>query len=107
MEYLYWLTICVWAPLIILWARNWSYLSQYKKTVFYCIGWALLFSVPWDFWAIQTKIWIFPTDTNVGVWIGGLPLEEYFFIVFVTMLISTSTLLFKKRFERLLSIEQR
>jgi len=52
------------------------------------------------FWAIQTKIWIFHPDTNVGVWIGGLPLEEYFFIVFVTILISTVTLLFKHRIER-------
>lgn len=100
MEYLYWLTIFVWTPLIVLWARNWAYLFLYKKTILYCIGWALLFSVPWDLWAILTKIWIFHPDTNVGVWIGGLPLEEYFFIVFVTMLVSTTALLFKRRLER-------
>ena len=99
MAYIYWLTIFVWIPLIFLWIQNWGYLIHYKKTVLYCALWALIFSVPWDFWAIQTRIWIFPPDTNVGFWIGGIPLEEYFFIIFVTMLVSTVTLLFKRRLE--------
>ena len=100
MAYIYWLTIFVWVPIILLWIRNWEYLIRYKRTVLYCVLWALIFSVPWDFWAIQTRIWIFPSDTNVGFWIGSIPLEEYFFIIFVTMLISTVSLLFKRRLER-------
>jgi len=99
MAYILWLSIFVWLPLIILWALNWNYLSQYKKTFLYCAGWALLFSIPWDIWAIQTRIWIFPPETNIGIWIGGLPMEEYFYIIFVTVLISTITLLIKKRVE--------
>ncbi len=97
MAYIYWLSIFVWLPLLILWAINWKYLARYKKTFLYCIGWALLFSIPWDIWAVQKQIWIFPHNTNIGVWIGGLPMEEYLFIIFVTMLISTTVLLLKKR----------
>jgi lycopene cyclase domain-containing protein len=97
MTYIYWLSIFVWFPLIILWAANWKYLWQYKNTFLYCIIWALIFSIPWDIWAVRTKIWIFPEDTNIGAWIGGLPLEEYLFMIFVTMLISTITLLLRRR----------
>ena len=100
MVYIYWLTIFVWLPLIILWALNWKYLSQYKKTFLYCVIWALIFSIPWDIWAIRTDIWRFPADTNIGVLIGGLPLEEYFFMIFVTMLVSTVVLLLRKFFAK-------
>ena len=98
MSYIYWLTIFVWLPTIVLWAINWKYLSQYKKTFLYCIIWALIFSIPWDIWAVKAQIWNFPQDTNIGLWIGGLPIEEYFFMVFVTVLISTVVLLLRKRF---------
>lgn len=96
MTYIYWLTIFVWLPIIVLWAINWKYLSQYKKTFLYCIIWALIFSIPWDIWAVRVDIWHFPADTNIGILIGGLPVEEYFFMIFVTMLVSTITLLLKK-----------
>ena len=98
MAYIYWLSIFVWLPLLILWVVNWKYLSRYKKTFLYCIEWALLFSIPWDIWAVKVQIWLFPQDTNIGLWIGGLPLEEYFFIIFVTMLISTIVLLLRRKF---------
>ena len=103
MTYIYWLSIFVWLPLLLMWAFNLRYLLSYKKTFLLCIFWSLVFSVPWDYWAIRTQIWIFPADTNLGIWIGGLPLEEYFFIVFVTLLASTITLLLKRRFERRLT----
>lgn len=100
MAYIYWLSIFVWLPLIILWVINWKYLAQYKKSFLYCIIWALIFSVPWDIWAVQTKIWLFPQDTNIGFLIGDLPFEEYLFMIFVTMLISTTALLIRKRVEK-------
>ena len=100
MNYLVWLFLFVWSPLILMWVLNWRYLLQYKHTVLCCIGWALLFSIPWDVWAVRTQIWLFPSDTNVGFWIAGLPLEEYLFMIFVTMMISTVTLLLKRRLER-------
>jgi len=99
MEYIFWLAIFVWLPIIILWAMNWEYLLKYKRTFLYCIIWAFIFSIPWDIWAVRADIWHFPSDTNIGVLIGGLPLEEYFFMAFVTILISTVVLLLKKYFE--------
>ncbi len=97
MTYIYWLSIFVWLPIVVLWVTNWKYLSKYRKTFLYCIIWALVFSIPWDIWAVKAQIWNFPQDTNVGIWVSGLPLEEYLFMIFVTVLISTVAMLLRKR----------
>ncbi len=100
MAYLYWLAVFVWLPLLALWILNWEYLWRYKRTLLYCVGWALVFSIPWDLWAVHTQIWLFPKDTNLGIWIAGLPVEEYLYMIFVTLLISTLVLVLKKQFEK-------
>ena len=97
LEYLAWLLIFVWIPTLLLWITNFDILHRYKKTLSFCIFWALIFSVPWDYWAIKTEIWVFPQDTNLGIWFSGLPLEEYLFISFVTLEVSTLTLVLKHR----------
>ena len=74
---------------------------QYKRVFIYCIIWSLVFSIPWDIWAVRTQIWHFPSDTNIGLWIGGLPLEEYFFMIFVTLLVSTVVLLIRKSIKKI------
>jgi lycopene cyclase domain-containing protein len=97
MTYLAWLTLFVWVPQIVLLVTNFELLWGYRRTLSWCVFWALVFSIPWDWWAIRTKVWVFPSDTNLGVWIGGLPLEEYLFIIFVTLLVSSLTLVLKGR----------
>lgn len=96
-EYLIWLSIFVWIPTLLLWTTNFNILRRYKKTLILCIFAALVFSIPWDYWATGTKIWIFPKETNLGILFGGLPLEEYLFIIFVTLEISTITLIVKNK----------
>ncbi len=98
MGYIYWLLIFVWLPLVILWLFNWKYLLQYKKIFLYCTIWALIFSVPWDIWATQSQIWKFPAGSHIGLTIGSLPIEEYLFIIFVTIFISTLVLVLRKHF---------
>jgi len=95
--YLKWLTIFLWLPLLILWATNLRTLWQYKRTISFCVFWALVIVFPWEYWAVHTQIWIFPPETNLGILLGGIPLEEYLFIVFATILVCTITLLFRER----------
>lgn len=98
MAYIAWLTIFVWLPTVLLWLIHFKTLKKYKKTFSFCIFWALVFSIPWDLWATKTNTWNFPEGYNLGIWIGGLPLEEYLFIIFVTFLVSTLTLVLKEKF---------
>ena len=101
--YLKWLLIFVWLPTLLLWVTNFDILRRYKRTLLSCVFCALVFSIPWDYWGIKTKIWIFPQDTNLGIWFGGLPLEEYLFIIFVTFEISTLTLVLKRKAKNLIT----
>lgn len=99
MAYLFWLAIFVWLPLAVLWATHWSYLSRYWRTFLYCALAALIFSIPWDLWAVEMQIWFFPAATHLGPTLLGLPMEEYLFMVFVTLLVATFALVARKRIE--------
>jgi 15-cis-phytoene synthase/lycopene beta-cyclase len=76
-------------------AIDYKYLLHYKKTLVYCVLSALIFSLPWDYWAIKTNVWFFPAEKIVGVWMFGVPLEEYLFIIFATLEICILTLFLK------------
>jgi len=61
---------------------------------------ALLTTTPWDNYAVYRKIWDFdwarttPVVANVGGVEWKLPLEEYGFFIFETVLVGLLTLLF-------------
>ena len=56
----------------------------------------LVIGVPWDMIsACYFHTWFWNEDTLMGVWIGGLPLEEYLFMVLVPMMLVGGALLFK------------
>ena len=102
LTYMKWLILLVCLPLLILWLTNFKFLSKYKRTLGLCVFSGLLIGIPWDFLAIRARIWEFPQENIVGIWIGGLPLEEYLFLIFVTMLISAITLILKHRLPNLI-----
>lgn len=51
--------------------------------MFFVIG------VAWDTFSVKNKMWIFPGNGLVGIWIGVLPLEEYLFSLVVPFWILT------------------
>ncbi len=72
-------------------------LGRYRGTMLLCILGGLAIAVPWDAWAIGAHLWGFPRENIVGLWIAGIPLEEYCFIVLMTTLVTMITLIFKHR----------
>ena len=97
--YIAWLTAFVWIPTLALWAKNFETLRRYRKTLIYCVLASLLIAIPWDYWATKAGAWEFPPNTNLGIWFGGIPLEEYLFITFVTLEVSVLTLVLKNKFK--------
>ena len=95
--YLQWLAVFLGLPLAILWATHFRLLWSQRQAIRASAFWALIFSVPWDLWATRMRVWTFPADTHLGDGIGGLPLEEYFFIVGATMFVSSFTLVLGAR----------
>jgi len=50
--------------------------------------------VVWDYLAVHyLKLWSFNPDTLLGVWLLGLPLEEWLFCLLVSMAVSTLALI--------------
>lgn len=96
-EYLIWLLIFVILPLIILWIWKFRDLAKYKKVFFLAPVGSLIFSIPWDIIAVRENIWYFREPHILGIWLFGLSIEEYLFIIFVTLLFSSITVLLWKR----------
>ena len=92
LSYLLWLLVFVVIPIIIIWVFKWKLLLKYKKVfVFSSVG-AFIVAIPWDVIAVDEKVWYFTKPHIMGIWIGGLPLEEYLFIFLQTFLFTTITL---------------
>ena len=101
--YLQWLAVFFFLPLAVLWATHFRLLWSQRKAIRACAVWALIFSVPWDWWATRMRVWTFPSDTHLGFSIGGLPLEEYVFIVGGATFVSSFTLVLGARARRWLT----
>ncbi len=98
LAYLIWLAVFVWLPLFVLWAKNIELVRKHTKTLAVCVMGSLMVAVPWDSWATARGMWLFPNNNVIGVYIINLPIEEYLFIIFVTLLSSTATLVLRERF---------
>lgn len=85
----------MWVPTSILFSLNYKLFLHYKKTLTYSIIGALIFAIPWDIYAVKTGIWYFPEGGNVGLWMLGLPLEEYLFITTSTFMFACITIFLK------------
>ena len=92
-EYLLVLLIFCILPVLILFFLNWKTLFKHRKVLILSIIGGVLFGMPWDYISTKNKIWIFSTERIVNVWILGLPIEEWLFFIFVTLLFTTTTIL--------------
>jgi len=54
---------------------------------------AIPFAYPWDIIAIRERIWYFERPYVLGIEWLGLPIEEWVFIIFVTLLFGSVTAL--------------
>ena len=93
--YLLWLTLFVCIPLLILWFFQFKLLIKYWKTLFYSVCGTWIISIPWDFYAVTNHIWYFPSRGISGIYFGVLPIEEYLFMAFVTLLLASITIVIK------------
>lgn len=97
-SYLLWLFIFTIVPLGVLWFLFWDTLHQYSGVIAVAPIGALIFSIPWDGISIHEGVWYFQTPYIVGLSWGGLPLEQYLFYIFATLLFATVSALIWKRY---------
>jgi len=96
--YINWHIFFVIIPTILLWLFQGKYLWKYKKTILYATVVALVYGIPADLLASSyLKLWYSRPDTTFGGFYFGLPLGEYFYILFAPQLAVGITLLLRKK----------
>lgn len=90
--YIRWLTAFVWTPEIVAVSIYRDVFVNHWRIFPAVIIITLAIGIPWDYFGIKEGVWFFPGI--MGIWIFGIPLEEYLFFVSIAILGVLTTLIF-------------
>ncbi len=100
MTYLSWLALFLGLPLAALWLVRGDRLRQHGRALAWTVLGALVLGGLWDGLAVRVHIWYYAPARISGVWLAGLPLEEWLWIVGTTLLFGSLAILIKERARR-------
>lgn len=92
-SYRLWLLIFLTLPLGLISGFRFQILLKYRLVLTLTALGCLALAVPWDMLAVSDHIWYFSEPYILGVWLLGLPIEEYVYILFVGLLSASVTVL--------------
>jgi len=75
------------------------------------VGIGIIYQMLTDPIAVLWHVWFFSKDKTIGLWLFNFPVEETFFIILVTIAISSATLTFihyqeKGKLKRLMNFKK-
>lgn len=97
MTYLIWLSCFIGLPLLVLWAWQGRVLLRRGRGLAWVVVGSLAGGWAWDALAVRIGVWTFDPAHLAGWWALGLPLEEWLWIVGVTLLFGSLTVIFAER----------
>lgn len=99
--YLLYLLIFFAVPVIILgWVQR-KELVRYRRTVFWCLLFVYTVGWFWDWLAFRTGVWRYDSAETVGIWVDGIPVEEFIgFYILGTLLLVNVTFMIVKIFSQ-------
>lgn len=97
MTYLIWLALFVGLPLLALALAARRRLWPRRRALAWTLLGALAGGWAWDAGIVKLGTWDYIPEHIAGVWIGGLPLEEWLWIVGVTLMFAMLTILIEER----------
>lgn len=92
-----WLFLFAVIPCLLLLVWKYKTLRKYKKVIIFALIGTVVFSYPWDLIALHERIWYFTPADIFGIYIAGLPIEEWVFIFSETLLFAIITILLWER----------
>jgi lycopene cyclase domain-containing protein len=95
--YLVWLALFVGLPLLGLTVCCRKVLWRQRRAIAWVLAGSLVGGWAWDALAVRFGLWTYDPDAIVGWWFLGLPLEEWLWIVGVTLLFAWLTLILAAR----------
>ena len=84
--YIVWLVCFIGVPLLVLWGWRGRVIWQQRRAMAWMTVGSLVGGWVWDALAVQFGLWYYDPAHLVGWWWAGLPLEEWLWIVGVTLL---------------------
>ncbi len=98
--YLTFLLIFFLAPVALLSWFNRHELRAHRRTVLWCLVFVFTLGWLWDWLSVQTGLWWYDSAPTLGLWLDGLPVEEFLgFYLLGTLLIVNVVLLVLRRSE--------
>jgi len=94
--YLFWLFCFIGIPLLVL-LRWRHHLWQQRRALAWTVVGSLVGGWLWDALAVRIGLWHYDPARIAGVWFIGLPLEEWLWIVGVTLLFGGITIILAER----------
>jgi lycopene cyclase domain-containing protein len=92
-SYPIWLLFFLILPLALFWIWKYKSLRKYAQVLGLTVIGCLAVSIPWDILSVNNRIWYFSKPHIFGLWLLGLPLEEYVYIAGVGLLACSVTVL--------------
>src|SRR3712207_1144842 len=96
LTYLIWLALFIGLPLLALAALAPRPLWRRRRALGWTLAGALVGGWAWDALAVRLGAWYYDSRNILNVWIGGLPLEEWLWIVGVSLLFGCVTIVIKE-----------
>ena len=94
--YLFWLSIFVFLPSILIWAIYWNFLKKYFRLFVFITIFAFVWGIFFDI--VGSSLWhIWFYTHNLNLYFLGLPLEEYLILLFLPQELAAILLLIRKK----------
>ncbi len=92
--YLIYLVLFFGLPVFVLGFRQRRLFRAYRRTLLWCFIFVYTLGWLWDWLSVRTGVWYYDSAPTLGLWIGGLPVEEFvgFYVLgtlFIFLVIST------------------
>jgi lycopene cyclase domain-containing protein len=97
LTYIIWLALFIGLPLLLLAAVVRHALWRRRRALAWTALGAFVGGWAWDALAVRLGAWYYDPRNILGWWIGGLPLEEWLWIVGVTLLFGCATVVIAER----------
>ena len=95
--YIIWLALFIGLPLLALAAALRGKLWRQRRGLAWTLAGALVGGWAWDAGIVKLGSWDYDPNNIANIWIIGLPLEEWLWIIGVTLMFGALTILFEER----------
>ena len=97
MIYILWLVLFLGLPLGALAIAGRRQMWRQRRALGWSLLGALVLGGAWDVSAVRVHIWYYAPTNILGLWIAGLPIEEWLWIAGTTLLFGALTVLVMER----------